>query len=67
LPRICSLAYFQPVIAELHEQPLPEGYLDYLRLKFQQAANPCRMMLKKRRFLMVDNTVRALQLANRRR
>lgn len=39
LPRIRSLAYFQPVIAELQEQPLPKGYLDYLRLKFQQAAN----------------------------
>lgn len=38
LPRVRSLAYFQPVIAELQEQPLPEGYLDYLRLKFQQAA-----------------------------
>jgi hypothetical protein len=38
LPRIRSLAYFQAVIAELQEQPLPEGYLDYLRLKFQQAA-----------------------------
>ena len=39
LPRIRSLAYFQPVIAELQQQPLPAGYLDYLRLKFQQAAN----------------------------
>ena len=39
LPRIRSLAYFQPVIAELQQQPLPESYLDYLRLKFQQAAN----------------------------
>jgi hypothetical protein len=39
LPRVRSLAYFQPVIAELQEQPLPEGYLDYLRLKFQKAAN----------------------------
>ena len=40
LPRIRSLAYFQPVIAELQQQPLPDSYLDYLRLKFQQAANP---------------------------
>jgi len=39
LPRIRSLAYFQPVIAELQQQTLPGGYLDYLRLKFQQAAN----------------------------
>lgn len=38
LPRIRSLAYFRPVIAELQDQPLPEGCLDYLRLKFQQAA-----------------------------
>lgn len=33
LPPIRSLAYFQPVIAELQQQPLPAGYLDYLRLK----------------------------------
>jgi hypothetical protein len=33
LPSIRSLAYFQPVIAELQQQPLPAGYLDYLRLK----------------------------------
>lgn len=39
LPRIRSLAYFQPVITELQEQPLPQGYVDYLRLKFQQAAS----------------------------
>ena len=38
LPKIRSLAYFQPVITELQQQPLPEGYLDYLRLKFQKAA-----------------------------
>ena len=37
LPPIRSLAYFQPVIDELQQQPLPESYLDYLRLKFQQA------------------------------
>jgi len=38
LPPIRSLAYFQPVVTELQQQPLPEGYLDYLRLKFQRAA-----------------------------
>jgi hypothetical protein len=38
LSRIRSLAYFQPVIAELQQQQLPEGYLEYLRLKFHQAA-----------------------------
>ena len=37
LPQIRSLAYFQPVIAELQQQPLPDGYLDYLRLKLRQA------------------------------
>jgi len=36
LPKIRSLAYFQPVITELQQQPLPHGYLDYLRLKFQK-------------------------------
>jgi hypothetical protein len=36
LPKIRSLAYFQPVIAELQQQPIPEGYLDYLRLKLQK-------------------------------
>ena len=29
LPRIRSLAYFQPVIEELHEHPVPNGYLEY--------------------------------------
>ena len=38
LSPIRSLAYFQPVIAELQQQQLPERYLDYLRLKFQNAA-----------------------------
>jgi len=47
LAPIRSLAYFLPVIAELQQQLLPEGYLDYLRLKFQklatgrQKAAPC--------------------------
>jgi hypothetical protein len=36
LPKIRSLAYFLPVIAELQQQPLPAGYLDYLRLKVQR-------------------------------
>jgi hypothetical protein len=35
LPPIRSLAYFQPVISELLQQPLPDGYLDYLRLKLR--------------------------------
>src|SRR5271168_3495104 len=35
LPRIRSLAYFQPVIEELLEHPAPAGYLQYLRLKLR--------------------------------
>ena len=35
LPRIRSLAYFQPVIDELLESPTPCGYLEYLRLKLR--------------------------------
>jgi hypothetical protein len=35
LAPIRSLAYFQPVIAELQQQPLPAGYVDYLRLKLR--------------------------------
>ena len=40
LAAIRSLAYFEPVIAELQQQPLPNGYLDYLRVKFQQITGP---------------------------
>jgi hypothetical protein len=35
LPRIRSLAYFQPVIEELQERPVPGGYLEYLRLRLR--------------------------------
>ena len=35
LPRIRSLAYFQPIIEELREHPAPGGYLQYLRLKLR--------------------------------
>ncbi|HJT72266.1 MAG TPA: hypothetical protein VJ731_18855 [Terriglobales bacterium] len=38
LTPIRSLAYFQPVITELQQNPLPDGYLDYLRLKLRNAA-----------------------------
>jgi hypothetical protein len=38
LSPIRSLAYFLPVIDELTEAPAPANYLDYLRLKLQQAA-----------------------------
>ena len=37
LSPIRSLAYFRPVIDELRAHPVPEGYLDYLRLKLRQA------------------------------
>jgi hypothetical protein len=43
LPRIRSLAYFQPVIEELIENPVPEGYVQYLRVKLRSIldkANP---------------------------
>lgn len=39
LPKIRSLAYFIPVVNELQQQPLPSGYLDYLRLKLARAAS----------------------------
>jgi hypothetical protein len=35
LPRIRSLAYFQPVLEELREHPAPAGYLQHLRLKLR--------------------------------
>lgn len=41
LSRIRSLAYFQPVIDELLQQPLSESYLQHLRLKLRSvASNP---------------------------
>ena len=40
LPPIRSLAYFRPVIEELLNQPLPDGYFDYLRLKLQKFSSP---------------------------
>ena len=39
LPRVRSLAYFQPVIEELREHPAPAGYLQYLRLKLHRIAD----------------------------
>jgi hypothetical protein len=50
LPRIRSLAYFLPVIAELQQQPLPAGYLDYLRLKLQKLAKDARPGVQKSTF-----------------
>lgn len=39
LPRIRSLAYFQPVVEELLENPAPESYLHYLRLKLRSVTD----------------------------
>jgi len=39
LPPIRSLAYFQPVIDELLEDPQSDSYLGYLRLKMQRIAD----------------------------
>jgi hypothetical protein len=39
LSPIRSMAYFQPVIAELLSNPVPENYLDYLRFKLHRIAN----------------------------
>lgn len=39
LPRVRSLAYFQPVIEELQEHPVAGGYLQYLRLKLRGIGN----------------------------
>jgi hypothetical protein len=38
LPPIRSLAYFQPVVDELLVHPMPDNYLDYLRLKLNRIA-----------------------------
>jgi hypothetical protein len=38
LPRIRSLAYFQPIVEELLENPAPNGYLPYLRSKMRTIA-----------------------------
>lgn len=39
LPRIRSLAYFQPVIDELLQQPLADSYLHYLRSKLHSVSS----------------------------
>jgi hypothetical protein len=39
LPRVRSLAYFQPVIEELQANPVPAGYLGYLRLKLRNVVD----------------------------
>jgi hypothetical protein len=39
LPKIRSLAYFQPVVDELLESPVPDGYREYLRLKLRSVVD----------------------------
>jgi hypothetical protein len=50
LPKIRSLSYFLPVIEELQQQPLPDSYLDYLRLKLQRLSPPARPYVQKNTF-----------------
>jgi hypothetical protein len=51
LPRIRSLAYFQPIIEELREHPAHAGYLQYLRLKLRSILdNPCPAKVQKSTF-----------------
>lgn len=50
LPKVRSLAYFLPVIAELQQQPLPDGYLAYLRLKLQKQPQANRPGVQKSTF-----------------
>jgi len=38
LAPIRSLAYFRPVIEELQENPAPENYCEYLKMKLRMAA-----------------------------
>jgi hypothetical protein len=33
---IKSMAYFEPIIAEIHAKPLPAGYSDHLRNQLQR-------------------------------
>lgn len=37
LGTIRSIAYFLPILQQLHESPPPDGYLDYLRHTLQSA------------------------------
>ena len=50
LPQIRSLAYFRPVIDELQNQPLPDGYFDYLRLKLRNVASRLPAGVQKKTF-----------------
>lgn len=39
LSPVRSLAYFQPVVAELLANPVPDNYVEYLRLKLRHIAD----------------------------
>jgi hypothetical protein len=57
LPPIRSLAYFHPVIEELLVHPVPDNYLEYLRLKLTRSPKTRRLGRKSRksRFQMIAN------------
>lgn len=50
LTPIRSLAYFRPVIEELQENPAPQNYRDYLRLKLRTATQKPPADLQKNTF-----------------
>ena len=50
LPPIRSLAYFQPVIDELLVHPMPDNYLEYLRLKLNRIAERSASPVQKNTF-----------------
>jgi hypothetical protein len=50
LPPIRSLAYFQPVIDELLVHPMPDNYLDYLRIKLNRFASRSASPVQKNTF-----------------
>lgn len=50
LSPIRSLAYFRPVIEELQVHPVPDGYLDYLRLKLRRTATALPANVQKSTF-----------------
>ena len=50
LTPIRCLAYFRPVIEELQENPAPENYRDYLRLKLRMATQKMPAEVQKNTF-----------------
>jgi hypothetical protein len=50
LTPIRSLAYFQPVIDELLAHPMPDNYLEYLRLKLNRIAAQPALPVQKTTF-----------------